>query len=149
MGKFIGEYSAKIDDKGRLVFPSALKAMAGKEVQSLQFVVKKDLFFPCLQMYAYHEWERQSEELRSKLNLFNREHNAFFRAYMSDRAVVEPDEKTGRILIPKHLLNMIGVKKEVVFAGNDFKIELWAKETYENNKLSQEDYIALAEKILS
>ncbi len=42
--------------------------------------------------------------------------------------MVVPDEKTGRILIPKHLLEMIGVRKEVVFTGLDFKIKLCAKE---------------------
>ena len=68
---------------------------------------------------------------------------------MSNRAVVEPDEKTGRILIPRHLLNMIGVNKDVVFAGADFKIELWSKESYHVSLISDDDYVSLAEKILS
>ena len=52
MAKFIGEYNAKLDDKGRLVFPSGLKALADANVP-LRFVVKKDLFSPCLEMYSY------------------------------------------------------------------------------------------------
>jgi len=63
-------------------------------------------------------------------------------------AVVEPDEKLGRISIPKRLLEQIGVEREVVFAGNDHKIEIWAKENFQNTKLPESDYLALAEKIL-
>ncbi|NLA15603.1 MAG: division/cell wall cluster transcriptional repressor MraZ [Bacteroidales bacterium] len=149
MAKFIGEYSAKLDDKGRLVFPAALKALADPDLP-LRFVVKKDLFSPCLEMYSYDEWEKQSEAVKSRLNpSFNREHAVFWRAYMSNRAVVEPDEKTGRILIPKHLLNMIGIKREVVFAGADFKIELWPKESYQASLISEDKYVSLAEKLLS
>ena len=67
---------------------------------------------------------------------------------MRDRAVVEPDGKLGRISIPKKLLETIGADKEIVLAGNDHKIEIWAKECYEARQISQEDFVALAQKIL-
>ena len=149
MAKFIGEYNAKLDDKGRLVFPSALKALTDPGIP-LRFDVKKDLFRPCLETYTYEEWEKQTEAVNARLKpSFNSEHAVLWRAYMSNRAVVEPDEKTGRILIPRHLLNMIGVNKEVIFAGADFKIELWPKEAYQVSLISNDDYVSLAEKILS
>ncbi len=147
MVKFIGEYTAKIDDKGRVVFPSSLKSMLGAE-NDQRFVIKKDLFFNCLEMYSYPEWIRQSEEVKSRLNFFKKEHALFWREYMRDRALVEPDEKLGRISIPKRLLDEIGVTKEVLFAGNDHKIEIWAKEHYGEDRLPGSDYSDLAEKIL-
>ena len=147
MIKFIGEYSAKIDDKGRVVFPSSLKSMLGSEPDH-RFVVKKDLFFNCLEMYSYQEWVRQSEEVKSRLNFFKKEHALFWREYMRDRALVQPDEKFGRISIPKRLLDEIGVQKELLFAGSDHKIEIWAKENYGRDKLPGSDYSELAEKIL-
>jgi len=129
MVKFIGEYTAKIDDKGRVVFPSSLKSMLDSDSDQ-KFVIKKDLYFNCLEMYSYTEWIRQSEEVKSRLNFFKKEHALFWREYMRDRALVEPDEKLGRISIPKRLLDEIGVTKEILFAGNDHKIEIWAKEHY-------------------
>ncbi len=147
MVKFIGEYTAKVDDKGRVVFPSSLKSMLGPE-NDHRFVVKKDLFFNCLEMYTYPEWIRQSEEVKSRLNFFKKEHALFWREYMRDRALVEPDEKFGRISIPKRLLDQIGVSKEVLFAGSDHKIEVWAKEIYGGERLPGSDYVELAEKIL-
>jgi len=146
MVTFIGEYTSKIDDKGRMVFPAPLKGVMPSG-GDMRFVVKKDLFSPCLEMYTWEEWERQSAEVKSKLNLFNKQHAIFWREYMRDRDVVEPDAKLGRITISRKLLDSIGANKEVVFSGNDFKIEIWAKEKFEKNRISNEEFIAIAESL--
>lgn len=160
MIKFIGEYTAKIDDKGRLVLPSAFKAVMlseaknqgagenhGEDAADTRLVIKKDIYEDCLEMYTYEEWTRQSEELKSRLNFFNRNHAAFWRAYMHGRALVKPDDKLGRISIPKKLLDSIGANNEVIFCGNDHKIEIWAKEKFEANIVSDEEFVSLAEKL--
>ena len=148
MVTFIGTYTSRMDDKGRLVFPSPLKNLM-PEGSDMRFVVKKDLFEDCLEMYTMEEWDRQSAEVRSRLNEFNEEHARFWRAYMRDRDIVEPDAKFGRITISKELLDRIGVTKEVVFAGNDYKIEIWPKEKYEASRISNEEFIAIAGKLPS
>ena len=140
---FIGEYTSKIDDKGRVVFPAPFKSLMDPE-GDMRFVVKKDIFTSCLEMYTFEEWERQSEKVKSKLNIFNRAHAAFWREYMRNRAVIEPDPKLGRVSIPKKLLESIGVTKEVVFSGNDYKIEIWAKENYEASEISNEEFLNIA-----
>lgn len=132
-----------MDDKGRVVFPSAFKSLMPSE-GDLRFVVRKDIFEECLEMYTFDEWQRQSEEVKSKLDFFNKEHAIFWREYMRNRAIVEPDGKLGRISIPKKLLESIGVTKEVVFSGNDYKIEIWSKEKYEASGISKAEYIAIA-----
>ena len=141
---FIGEYSAKLDDKGRLVLPAPFKGLL-PEGGDMRFVVKKDIFSPCLEMYPYAEWERQSEEVKSRLNFFNKDHARFWREYMRERDVVEPDAKFGRIAISRKLLESIGITKDVVFSGNDFKIEIWARENYEaEGSIPTEEFIAIA-----
>ena len=147
MINFIGEFKAKVDDKGRLVFPSAFKAICGESI-SRGFVVKKTLFANCLEMYTYESWEKESEAVRSRLNFFNRDHELFWRAYTSNRSYVVPDEKLGRISIPKALLESVGIDKEAVFCGRDFKIEIWAKESLDKTSLPEDDVAALAEKTL-
>lgn len=146
MVTFIGNYPSKLDDKGRLVFPSALKKML-PEGSDMRFVVKKDIFAPCLEMYTFAEWQRQSEETKSRLNFFNEEHAKFWREYMRGRDLVEPDPKFGRISISKELLEQIGVTKDVVFSGNDYKIEIWAKEKYEASAISETEFVELAGKL--
>ena len=146
MVTFIGEYTSKIDDKGRMVFPAPLKGVLPPG-SDMRFVIKKDLFEPCLQMYTMEEWEHTSAEVKSKLNFFNKQHAIFWREYMRDRDVVEPDAKLGRITVSRKLLDAIGVTKEVVFSGNDFKIEIWAKERFEASRLSNDEFIAIAESL--
>ena len=146
MVTFIGEYTSKIDDKGRMVFPAPLKGVLPPG-SDMRFVIKKDLFEPCLQMYTMDEWEHTSAEVKSKLNFFNRQHAIFWREYMRDRDVVEPDVKLGRITVSRKLLDAIGVTKEVVFSGNDFKIEIWAKEEFEKRRIPNDEYIAIAESL--
>jgi MraZ protein len=58
MAKFIGEYSVKIDDKGRMIFPSAFKASFAPD-EKIALVVKKDMFEECLQMFTYSQWEEE------------------------------------------------------------------------------------------
>lgn len=142
MVKFIGEYTAKIDDKWRLIFPAAFKAVM--PAGDLRLVIRKDIYEDCLEMYTYEEWERQSEEVKGRLNFFNRDHARFWREYMRGRSLVEPDAKLGRISIPKRLLESIGAEKEVVFSGNDHKIEIWAKEKFDSSGISDDEYAALA-----
>lgn len=146
MVTFIGEYGAKLDDKGRVVFPSAFKSLMS-EGADLRFVIRKDIFEPCLEMYTFEQWQSQSESVKSKLDFFNREHALFWREYMRNRAIVEPDGKLGRITIPRKLLENIGVTKEIVFCGNDFKIEIWSKEKFEDSEISSQQYTALAGQI--
>ncbi len=153
MIKFIGEYSAKIDDKGRLVLPSAFRAAMSAEAgdtqgaANMQLVIKKDIYVPCLEVYTYEEWSRESEELKARLNFLKRDDALFWRTYMRGRALVTPDSKLGRISIPKELLDSIGAVSEVVFCGNDHKIEIWSKENYEACAISDEEFTSLAEKL--
>ena len=147
MVKFIGEYKAKLDDKGRLVFPSAFKSMC-PDVVSGGFIVRKNLFDDCLEMFALPDWERESEAARSKINTFTREGNALWRAYTRSCAMVVPDEKMGRISIPKDLLAAVGIEKEVVFCGQDHKIEIWSKEKLDAATLPADEFVSLAEELL-
>lgn len=146
MVSFIGKYSSKVDDKGRLVFPSPLKNAipAGGD---MRFVIKKSLYSDCLDMYSYQEWERESEKIRESLDFFNPDHVLFWREYMRDCVCVEPDAKLGRISIPRYLLDAIGVNKDVAFFGINFKIEIWAEERFESSKISKDSFIAIAQSL--
>lgn len=140
---FIGEYSAKIDDKGRIILPSAFKSLLPAD--DMRFVVRKDIFDDCLEMLTFSEWEKRSEQIKSRLNFLKKEHAAFWREFMRGNTVVTPDNKLGRISIPRKLLDAIGAEKEVIFAGNDHKIELWAREKYESSAIPEEEFVSLAE----
>ena len=146
MVTFIGEYTAKLDDKGRVVFPSAFKNLLPSDADQ-RFVIKKNMFLGCLDMYTYAEWEKQSAEIYSKLNKFNKKHAAFWDRYTRDRDVVIPDAKLGRLSIQKNLLDSIGVTKEGVFAGKDFMIQIWGKDSYEAAALTDNEFLEIADEL--
>ena len=64
MVRFIGEYTAKVDDKWRVILPAAFKSIMPED-SDMRFVIRKENFSDCLEMFTYAEWERQAEEVRS------------------------------------------------------------------------------------
>ena len=133
MVTFIGNCSAKLDDKGRVVFPSPLKSLMPPS-GDMRFVLKKNLF--------------KSSEMYGKLNImFNKDHDSLWSEFWRESAVVKPDEKLGRITIPRKLLESIGITKEVVFAGCGYKIEIWAEDKYESERVSHDKLLEIAAKL--
>jgi MraZ protein len=111
------------------------------------FVVRKDIFENCLVLYSIEDWERQLEKIRSRINPYNREHNMFLRSFFKGTAELSLDNNN-RLLIPKRLLDLVGVTREIVLAGQDGRIEIWAADTYEKIDMPADDFANLAEKLM-
>lgn len=146
MTTFIGDYNCKVDEKGRVTFPSALKKQMSSATQG-RFVVKKDIFEQCLVLFPIEEWERQNSIIRSKINPYNKEHNKFLRNFYRGSAEIVLDGNN-RMLIPKRLLELAEISKEAILAGQDGRIEIWAKRLYDTSEEGSDDFAALAEKIM-
>jgi MraZ protein len=143
---FIGEYSCKLDAKGRVILPSAFKKqMTGSNPE--RFVIKKDIFEKCLVLFPYQEWERQNKILRKKINPYKKEHNTFLRQFFKGMAEIMLDSNN-RLLIPKRLLDEVEVDKEVIMAGQYGKIEIWAKNLYERIEVGDDEFAGMAENIM-
>lgn len=143
---FIGDYTCKLDDKGRVLLPAAfIKQMAGSMQE--KFVLKKDIFESCLVLYPMNEWERQNKILRQNTNPYNREHNKFLRGFFKGTAEIALDS-SNRLLFPKRLLDEIGAGREVVLAGQLGKIEIWPVESYDHVESGDDSFAQLAEKIM-
>ncbi|MDI3526193.1 MAG: transcriptional regulator MraZ [Tenuifilum sp.] len=146
MSTFIGDYECKVDEKGRVLFPASLRKQVKSDSPD-RFVVKKDIYEDCLVLYPMEEWERQTDIIRKNTNPYNREHNLFLREFFRGTAEVSLDSN-GRMLLPKRLLEMVGIGREIVMSGMNDKIEIWAKDRYENVQLGSSDFANLAERIL-
>ena len=144
---FVGEYNSKLDSKCRVIFPSQLKRQVPDEEQSAAFVLKRDIYEKCLVLYPMSEWNRQTGLLKKRLNPFNRKHAEFLREFYRGTAEVYLDNNS-RFLIPKVLLDYIGGEKELVFAGQEGKVEIWAKNVYEQKSMGNDSFAELAEEIL-
>ena len=146
MATFIGDYSCKIDSKGRMIFPSAFKKQMEPSAGD-HFVVRRDIFENCLVLFTAEDWNEQMKRIRSRINPYNREHNRFLRNFFKGTAEVALDG-SNRLLIPKKLLELAGIGKEVVLAGQDGRIEIWAQERYDAIDMPVDDFADLAEKLM-
>jgi MraZ protein len=145
---FIGDYTCKMDAKGRVLLSAAFKKQMPDAAQD-KFVIKKDIYEKCLVLFPMDEWERQNQLIRQNINPYNKEHSQFLREFYKDTAEVELDSNN-RFLIPARLLSLADIdkEKEVVLAGQMGKIEVWAKDLYDKTSEGITNFGDLANKIL-
>ena len=121
---FTGDVDCKVDAKGRIMLPVAFRKQLG-EAEAFCFVVKKDLYEPCLELYTIDEWNRQNKLILKNYKPFNPDDRQFLRDFRMGATEVECDP-TGRILIPKRLLKQAEITNETVLLGSIGKIEIWS-----------------------
>jgi MraZ protein len=146
MATFIGDYTCKVDAKGRIILPMAFKKQMPAGAPD-HFVVRKDIFDRCLVLYSIEDWNRQLEKIRSRINPYKREHNVFLRNFFKGTAELSLDSNN-RLLIPKRLLEIAGISRDIVLAGQDGRIEMWAADLYEKIDMPADDFADLAEKLM-
>ena len=140
---FTGSIEAKLDEKGRVFFPSSFRKLLPESER--EFVLKRDIYQPCLVVFPMSAWQSEVEVLRTKLNRWNPQEAMIFRQYLSDAEQFQLDSN-GRLILPKSLLAFAGIDHAVTFVGMDDRIEIWAKR--ENDFIAPEDYAKAVEALL-
>lgn len=110
------------------MLPVALKNQMSPVLTS-GFIIKRSVFHPCLELYPMEEWNVLMEKMNKK-NRFKKKNNDFIRRFSAGVKVVEIDV-TGRLLIPKNLVDVAGITKDVVLSSTINIIEIWDKDNYE------------------
>ena len=143
---FYGEFFHSIDRKGRLILPSKFREVAKANFIEKFFVTRG--LDKCLFMFTETEWRSQESKFKS-VSFTKSESRKFNRLYFSGAGQIDCD-KQGRVLIPKYLKDYAGIKRDVVIIGVSNRIEIWAKDAwqqyYDNSKDSFED---IAEKLMT
>jgi len=143
---FIGTYDCKADVKGRIMIPVTLKNQMAP-VLNKGFVIKRSVFQPCLELYPMDEWNLLMEKMNKK-NRFRKKNNNFIRRFSAGVKPIEIDG-TGRLLIPKNLVSIAGIDKEVVLSSAINIIEIWDKDSYEKVlDETAENFAELAEEVM-
>jgi len=146
MQTLLGTYEAKVDAKGRFMFPSPFKNQMKEEVQN-GFVIKRSIFKKCLEVFSMENWHSESDMV-SKLNMFKKKNAEFVTKFMAGVKPVELDG-AGRLLIPKDLQKYGGISKEIVLTSVANRIEIWDKTAYENAvDYDPDDFASLAEEVM-
>lgn len=135
--RFIGDYTAKTDAKGRVFLPAAFRRvlMTGGE-QTL--VLRRDVFQKCLVLYPMEVWDKQLESLRSQLNPWNRKDQMMLRQFVADAEQIELDSQ-GRLLISKGKLQYADINTDVRFLAMVDRIEIWSRQCYDAMMAQEHD----------
>ena len=139
-------YDCKADAKGRVMLPVALKNQLSP-VLNEGFIIKRSISGACLELWPRSEWNIQMQEI-NKLNRFVKKNADFIRVFTAGVKKVEIDS-TGRLLIPKNLVAIAGITKEITLSSAINIIEIWDKASYENViEKTAENFETLAEEVM-
>ena len=127
---FRGRYEHTVTNNGRVSIPSRFREVCRDKYGEETFVITN--FDKCLVAYPMKEWN-EIENKVSELPQFRQDVTAFMR-YLMGGAVDCPIDSQGRVLIPQSLRNHANIQKEVVMIGMLKKIEIWAKETWDEQE---------------
>lgn len=127
--RFTGDYTAKTDSKGRVFLPAQMRKIL-EAANCTSLVLRVDLFQSCLVLYPLDLWNSMLDELKTKLNRWNGQHQQVLRQFLADADTIELDSN-GRILINKRKLEFAHITTDVRFLAVDDHIEIWDKVTLE------------------
>jgi MraZ protein len=135
---FMGEYQHNLDAKGRLIIPAKLREQIGPAM-----VLTRGME-GCIFGYPLTEWAKIEAKL-AKLPLTKKNARSFTRMFYSGAMEGEFDRQ-GRINLSPTLKKHAGLVKECVIVGVSNRIEIWAKERWEEySDKANESYDEIAE----
>ena len=143
MSYLVGHYNCKLDSKGRLLVPAEFKEQLGEQVEE-GFVLRPGLHATCLELYTRKDWDEVQDQLRAAFSQFKAKQEAVLRKYNAGARFVKLD-CSGRLQIPKDLIEKGALVKDLVITSVTTKMEIWDKDLYEQSidELDDEEFFNL------
>lgn len=139
----IGKYTAKLDDKNRLIVPAKLRDELGEDF----FVtLGVNCGHRCLTIYKASDWQTLSDNYNT---LPISQKGAATSLIFMNAVECEPD-KQFRFSLSQFLLGYAGISKEVMIVGRAGQAEIWDQsefESFEAENLTPEKLLASLEAI--
>lgn len=147
MIRFLGEYEATLDAKGRFLLPAGFKKQL-PEADNQRFVINRG-FKKNLNLYPIQNWDQLFDDIE-KLNDFDPKVREFLDNFLNGATFVEPDS-AGRLLIPPNLKEQSGLGKDIVLVAKIKRIEIWDSNKYKQlfESFSEERYSNLANEVMA
>jgi len=131
---FFGEYSYRVDEKGRLPLPPKFRREMKVEVVLARGTEK------CILVYPQAEWKRLADSLAAKVvapaNL-----RKLNRAIFGSAFSVSLDGQ-GRMALPPSLRSYAEIGESAVVIGANNYVELWNEELWKAEKASADEQAA-------
>ena len=145
MATFAGRYYATIDDKKRVVLPSAFKKAVGE--MELEFVVvERNRRSKCLDIHTVEAWEKKVEKFAENLDPeFDPDDDRLLQLYHQNFVQIGV-AANGRINIPNDFLEFANLTDKVEFLGMHTSIRLSAAATAKKMEVSDAEYLEMLKK---
>ena len=129
----IGHFNCKLDAKGRLMLPAEFREQMGEQAEE-GFVMRPSLFddSTCLDLFTRRDWDEQQLKLRARFNIYDEEGVQALR-FLNEGVRFDKLDASGRLQIPKELMERGGLTKEVVVEALANKMEIWDKSRYDKS----------------
>ncbi len=124
---FLGEIISSIDDKERIVIPSKFRDLFDEE----SFITKG--CEGCIAIYPSDSWNEYVSSLLSTTtdSISGRQ----IRRAISSKSTPYECDKSGRVKLPKNLLELSGITKQCVIVGAFDHLEIWQLEAWKKYDL--------------
>ncbi len=138
---FLGTYSPRLDDKGRLILPAKFRDQLADGVVVTRGQER------CLFVFPTDEFARVHDQLR-QAPVSSKHARDYLRVFLSGASDEVPD-KQGRITLPANLRNYAGLDRECAVIGAGTRVEIWAAPAWESYLAEQEEaFASVAEEVV-
>jgi MraZ protein len=137
---FLGTYTPRLDDKGRLILPAKFR---GALAPGLVMTRGQER---CLFLLPLEEFRRMHDQIR-QAPVTSKQARDYLRVFLSGASDELPD-KQGRISIPPALRTYAGLDRDVAVIGAGTRVEIWDLASWESYLAEQEaGYADTAEEV--
>ncbi|GAB3692245.1 division/cell wall cluster transcriptional repressor MraZ [Angustibacter aerolatus] len=114
---FLGTYTPRLDDKGRLILPAKFRAELADGLVVTRGQER------CLYVFAMSEFERLADQMRTA-PVTSKGARDYLRVFLSGASDEVPD-KQGRVTVPPNLRQYAGLDRELAVIGAGSRLEIW------------------------
>lgn len=127
---FLGTYTPKLDDKGRVILPAKFRS----ELEGGVVVARGQE--RCLYVFSTREFEELHEKIR-QAPVTSKQARDYLRLFLSGANSEVPDNQN-RVTIPAQLREYAGLSRELTVIGVGNRAEIWDTEAWESYYAEQE-----------
>lgn len=120
---FLGTYTPRLDDKGRLILPAKFRERLANGLVVTRGQER------CLYVFPIDEFSRVAEQLRAA-PVTSKAVRDYLRVFLSGASDEIPD-KQGRLTVPATLRQYAGLDRECTVIGAGSRLEVWDTAAWE------------------
>lgn len=138
---FLGTYSPRLDEKGRLILPAKFRDQLADGVVVTRGQERCLFVFPAAEFARLHDQLRQA-------SVASKQSRDYQRVLLSGASDEVPDRQ-GRITIPANLRDYASLDRDCAVIGAGSRVEIWDAGAWERYLTEQEEaFSSVAEEVI-